>query len=207
MAFARGIKTALSLLRKRDWREFIVRVRVALGQIDLKLDSREESERTHFYSDSGGSELDKVMAAFNLRSDDAIIDFGCGKGGALITLAKYPFSKITGVEISAELVDIARNNLRKLHIDNVTVVCCDAADFTELDDYTYVYFFNPFPCIVMKSVIDNIKMSLARNRRKVTIIYLNPDCHDVIVADSPFVKQTEFYHTMHKYYIYSNKQR
>jgi protein-L-isoaspartate O-methyltransferase len=206
--FFRTIKNALSLLCKGDWREFNVRARIVLGQIDLKTVSTDELnlpiERANSYSDSGGSGLQKVLSTLNITPRDAIIDFGCGKGGALITLARYPFAKITGVEISADLGDIARKNLGILTIDNVHIICCDAAGFTELDDYNYVYFFNPFPAAVMRSVIDNLKKSLAIKPRKVTIIYLNPVCNDEIISDSPFTRQEEFDHASHRFFVYSN---
>jgi tRNA1(Val) A37 N6-methylase TrmN6 len=179
-----------------------------LGQIDLSNVSTDElrlsPERSSYYSNSGGSQLDSVLATLSINDLDAIVDFGCGKGGALITLAKYPFFRITGVEISPQLANIARNNLRKLHISNVEIAVCDATDFSELDDFSYVYFFNPFPCDVMRIVMNNIKKSLSRVPRKMTIIYLNPACHETVICDSLFVKLQEFPHHLHEYYVYSN---
>ena len=153
--FPRTVRNALALLCSMNWREFVVRTRIALGQIDLKIASNEElklsPERSNYYSNSGGSQLDLVLVSCNIGPHDAVIDYGCGKGGALITLAKHPFAGITGVDISAELVAIARKNLQKLHIGNVELVTCDATAFADLDRFNYVYFFNPFPCNIMQS--------------------------------------------------------
>jgi SAM-dependent methyltransferase len=202
------IKLYFLLCIRRDWwainyrLQFLCR-RIDLGNVgvdDLKL----SAENSHDYADSGGAELEKVLDSFKITSQDAIIDFGCGKGGALITLARYPFSKITGVEISPKLIDIARRNLHKLWIHNVNIECCDATEFTDLDDYNYFYFFSPFPCPVMQSVIGNIEKSLLCRPRKATIIYLNPECHDAVVTDKVFVKQAEFDHPTLRYYLYSN---
>jgi SAM-dependent methyltransferase len=202
------IKLYLYLLRKRDWRAINYRLQFLFRQIDLKNVCVDELklpvERSYDYADSGGAALERLLNHLEITPQDSIIDFGCGKGGALITLAKYPFSKITGVELSAKLVAIARKNLGKLRLDNVTIELADATEFADLDGYNYFYFFNPFPCRVMKTVIGNISQSLSRKPRKVTIIYLNPECHDVVVADSPFVKQLEFDHPFLKYYLYSN---
>jgi len=202
------IKLYLHLLGKRDWWSINYRLQLLFKRIDLTnvcVDELELSaERAHDYADSGGAALEKIMDSFAVSSKDAIIDFGSGKGGALITLAKYPFGKITGVEISPELVGIAKKNLRKLWIDNVHIKLCDATEFNDLDDFNYFYFFSPFPCPVMQLVIRNITTSLERKPRKVTIIYLNPECHKVIVAGTPFVKQQEFAHPTLRYYIYSN---
>ena len=200
----RGIKNAITLLLKGQWREFIIRLRISLGQIDLQDDPSEVTERTHNYADSGGLAFDKIMANFHITPDDAIVDFGCGKGGILISLSKYPFAKITGVEIDPVLVQIAVSNIRKLNIKKVNIVCCDAAEFKELSQYNYFYFFDPFPCNVMGDVIDNIEKSLLLHPKKVTIIYLNPVCHDLIESGNIFAKTKELPHFEHKCFIYSN---
>ena len=205
MALTRGIKNALLLLWRHDWREFLIRLRISAGHIDLKHDPTEtDSERTHYYADSGGLEFDKIISNFDITSRDAIVDYGSGKGGILISLSKYPFAKITGVEIDPELVEIAKSNIRKLNITNVEIDCCDAAEFKQLQEYNYFYFFDPFPCSVMQDVIDNIKKSILDQPRKVTIIYLNPSCHDIIEASSILTKTKEFPHFEHQCFIYSN---
>jgi hypothetical protein len=201
----RGIKNAITLLCKGEWREFLIRLRISLGHIDLKDDPSEEvTERTHYYADSGGLAFDKIMANFRITPTDAIVDYGCGKGGILISLSKYPFAKITGVEIAPELVAIAENNIRKLNLKNVGIECCDAAEFKQLHEYNYFYFFDPFPCVVMQDVINNIEQSILEHPRKVTIIYLNPLCHDLIESGKAFIKTKELPHFEHKCFVYSN---
>jgi len=205
MAITRGIKNALVLLWKGDWREFLIRLRIFLGQIDLKDDHTEMvSERTYYYADSCGLAFDKIMSHFPITSDDAIIDYGCGKGGILISLSKYPFAKIAGVEIAQELIAIAKENIRKLKLRNIEITCSDAAAFDRLDEFNYFYFFDPFPAVVMRDVIRNMEKSIANKPRKVTIIYLNPSCHDLFVASAVFQKTAELPHFEHKCYVYSN---
>jgi SAM-dependent methyltransferase len=201
----RGVKNAIPLLCSGEWREFMIRLRISLGQVDLHDDPTEVvSERTHYYADSGGLAFDNIISSFNITPNDAIIDFGCGKGGILISLSKYPFSKITGVEISPELIAIARENIRKLKIRNVEIKCCDAAEFNDLEEYNYVYFFDPFPCVVMKDVLHNIEKSISAHPRKVTIIYLNPFCYELLESSEVFNKTGELAHFEHKCFVYSN---
>lgn len=200
----RGMKNALLLLAKGDWREFVVRLRISLGQVDLRHDQSETvTDRTHYYADSSGLEFEKLLSHFAFSADDAIVDFGCGKGGILITLSKYPFGKIAGVEISPELVEIARKNIQVLKLDNIEIFCSDAAEFKQLDDYNYIYFFDPFPAVVMQDVINNIEESLARAPRIITIIYLNPLSHELI-EQSLFQKVRELPHFEHKCFVYAN---
>lgn len=201
----RGIRNAITLLAKGEWREFLIRLRISLGQIDLKDDPSEVvTDRTHYYTDSGGLAFDKIMSNFNITPRAAIVDFGCGKGGILISLSKYPFSKITGVEIAPDLVEIAKNNIRKLNLKNVAIECCDATEFKQLNEYNYFYFFDPFPCNVMQDVMDNIEKSILEHPRKITIIYLNPGCHEVVESSSIFTKTKELSHFEHRCFVYSN---
>jgi len=202
----RGLGTGVALFFKGEWRELLIRIRISLGQIDLKHDLTEaESERTHYYADSGGMAFDKIMRQFDISPGDAIVDFGCGKGGILISLSKYPFSKITGVDISPEYAEIARENIRKLHIKNVEIACCDASEFKDLDEYNYFYFFDPFPCVVMQEVVANIENSITEKPRKVTLIYLNPGCHEAVVSSRLLRKTGELPHFEHECFVYSNK--
>ncbi len=201
----RGIKNAATLLSRGRWSEFLVRLRISFGHIDLKHDASEEvTERTHYYADSGGLAFDQLMAHFDVAPGDAILDFGCGKGGILISLSKYPFSKIGGVEISPELVQIAKDNIRKLDIRNVAIECCDAAEFKDLDEYNYFYFFDPFPEVVMQDVLRNIEQSILDRPRKITIIYLNPFCHELIESRGVFARIGELPHFEHDCFVYSN---
>ena len=209
MSLTTDVKNALSLLCAGEWREFIFRIRVHLQKIDLKNSYLDElnlsQERCHYHANSGGVHLEKVLRALQITTRDSVVDFGSGKGGALVTLSRYPFAKIAGVEISSALVDIAKRNLEKLNIDNIAMTVADAADFTDLDGYNYFYFFSPFPSVVMKAVMKNITASLNQVPRKAVIIYFNPTFHEDVITDTPFKKIREFRHHDLRYFIYSNK--
>jgi hypothetical protein len=209
MSIILDAKNACSLLSRGEWREFIFRVRVHVQKLDLRNSYLDElhlpEDRCHYYANSGGIHLVKALRALKITPQDSIVDFGSGKGGALITFSRFPFAKITGIELSPQLVSIAEDNLNKLNIGNITMIICDAADFTDLDGYNYFYFFSPFPGNVMSAVIRNISDSLARVPRKATIIYFNPEYHEAVVTDSPFVKVDELHHHEHGYYIYTNR--
>jgi SAM-dependent methyltransferase len=208
MALARWVITAFSLFLRGEWRELYIRTLIALRILDIQTITVDElhlsPERAHSYSDSGREDLQHVLFALNIQPTDAIVDFGSGKGGALIALADFPFSKITGVEISKELTEIAQKNLQKLKISNVEIVCCDATDFTNIDEYNYIYFYNPFPCRIMNVVIRSLIDSLGRRPRKVTIIYLNPVCHNVILKENIFILIDKYKHHHHTFFVYMN---
>ncbi len=101
-------------------------------------------------------------------------DYGCGKGWVLYMASKYGFSHLGGVELSKKIVDIAQRNMIKLGIDNIDIICGDARNCHDIDDYDVFYFYNPFPEVVMEPVVKNIQDSQQRNCRKIFIIYFNP---------------------------------
>src|SRR4051794_20589715 len=71
--------------------------------IDLNFVSVQElgltDDKAKFYSDSGGPDLDVVIRALPVSPSDEILDVGCGKGGAALTLARHPFRRVDGIEI------------------------------------------------------------------------------------------------------------
>lgn len=206
MSLFTDIKNAFTYLAHGNFQEFILRVKVYTGYIDLKTDPPDSAptDHTHPYSNSSGFSLQKVLDKLEISTEDAVVDFGSGKGGALITFSRYPFSKIAGVEISHDLAKISRENLKKLGINNVEIFVEDASHFTLLDNFNFFYFFNPFPGNVVRDVIQNIEASLRRSPRHATIIYFNPEYHYDVINNSSFLKVSEFHYHPLGSYIYSN---
>lgn len=134
---------------------------------------------THSYSCTTQKEIFPILDAvhFTLNQDDAIFDFGCGKGGAMITFLDYGFSRVGGVEFDKDLYDVLLSNISHLNLtDNeVEAIYGDALDMTEeLDRYNWFYFFSPLPKELYPTVIDNICDSYKRIRRQIRIIAFNP---------------------------------
>ena len=164
---------------------------------DLGLD--EKLSESH--GNSGGPALEEVLKTFNISSDDSILDIGAGKGGAMITLAKWPFRRIDGIELCPNLIRIAEHNLGRLGRVKGKITQCDAAEFQDLDSYTYFYMYNPFHAPIIKSVLHNINASLARRPRRATLIYKNPVYHDLIV-EAGFRQTAHFTHTLPDFRVY-----
>jgi|SRR6185369_5748817 len=211
MPILTDVRNALAFICRGEFKEFLFRLRVYFSKIDFHYVSVHDlglsADRSHDYRHSGGVHLENVLNHLNITHEDAIVDFGAGKGGALVTFTKYPFSKITGVELLPELVAIAEQNFKVLTISNATMVVSDAAEFTDLDVYNYFYFYSPFPRGVMAAVMHNIQSSLLKKPRTAHLIYCNPEFHDIVEKDSPFRKTGEFTHHQLRLpiYVYSNK--
>lgn len=116
-----------------------------------------------------------------IQMDDAFLDIGCGKGYLLYLIHRMGFRRIHGIELSSDLCKIANKNMQALNLsDKITVDCINATEFRNFEDYSILYMFNPFYEDTMKTVIDNVEDSLRKKPRKLTIIYLNPCCHNIL---------------------------
>lgn len=134
----------------------------------------EVSDSIH-YGATRSFEINKVLKMANASASDRILDFGSGKGLSLTDFEKYGFDKVVGVELSKDLVMIAKKNFKKLGITNIEILNCDATTIkNELDVFNYFYLYNPFTGRTFSLVIQNILESIERHPREVTIIYNYP---------------------------------
>jgi hypothetical protein len=146
-------------------------------------------ERT-YYGASGWLDLPRTLRRCEVGPADVFVDFGSGKGRILYQAARHPFARVIGVEISANLNEVARANIdrkrRELKCQNVELVTVDATAFEIPDDMTFAYFYHPFSDETFNAVIENIVGSLDRNPRRVTIIYQCPLMEDCIIRTGRF---------------------
>jgi 16S rRNA G966 N2-methylase RsmD len=203
----RRIIRLIRQVNRGDWRQILYIIYLKLRRIDVGYVSYEDlglsSDPVGCHENSGGPNLGLVLKNISITESDSILDIGCGKGGALITLSKY-FQTADGLEISDKLVSIAKANLKKLNIKNYKLFKANAATFTDLDNYTFIYMYNPFSSSIMKQVMSNLKLSIKKHPREITIIYYNPVCHDVIVSDSDFRIVMKFDNFGVPFWIYKN---
>jgi len=118
--------------------------------------------------------------------DGSFVDFGSGKGRALILAAEHGFPKVIGVECSQLLHERCDGNLQRawtrrrlsaeyeLHFQ-------DAATFTVPDDSTVWFWFNPFDVDVALRTVGHMVESLRRRSRRAHLLYANPVHADVLL--------------------------
>ena len=103
--------------------------------------------------------------------------------------------KVTGVEISENLVRQARKNLQRLKAKNTEILCCNAIDLPSelLDETTLFYFYNPFPKEIFDQVFHAIEQSIRVSRpRTAILIYFNPVCEGIITQSPVFVRKVDY---------------
>jgi hypothetical protein len=125
------------------------------------------------------------------------LDYGSGKGKALLLASDYPFRRILGVEFARPLHDIAVKNLglyrsQSQRCHQLESLCGDAMEFKPPDEPLAAFFFNPFDDATMEVVLDNLRASVARAPRPVFIVYCNTRHvreHEKVFASKPFLTE------------------
>jgi len=134
-------------------------------------------------------------AAFSRdHSHHGFVDYGCGKGRALLLAASHGFRSAVGVEFSPTLADTARSNVevfRSKHFRGTqttafSVATADATEFAVPADADTFFFFNPFGPAVLAPVLSRIAESLAASPRPAVLIYLNPVHADLVSQTKPW---------------------
>ncbi|MGB4846060.1 MAG: class I SAM-dependent methyltransferase [Ferruginibacter sp.] len=122
--------------------------------------------------------VEEIFEQLQSSGRNHFLDMGCGKGRALCVATHYGFNKVTGIDLSKDLCEIATENLsltnHKFPDLQFKIINNDAFYFEIPDDVDCIFFFNPFDEIIMSAVVNNIFESLQNNPRKLHIIYVNP---------------------------------
>lgn len=136
--------------------------------------------------------LDKCHCIPN--ANDAIFDYGCGKGGAIVSFLDYGFSRTGGIEYEPFIYETLKDNMEKLGLnDRVEMIYGDAGEVTKvLDKYNWFYFFNPFDSYIFEKCIESICNSYKRKMRKIHIISLGPFSHKYIEEKEIFRLTNQF---------------
>jgi SAM-dependent methyltransferase len=113
------------------------------------------------------------------------VDFGSGKGRALLMAAEYGFRRIVGVELAPALHELAERNVaafsrRRPHPVRIELHCADAADLEIPDGNVFLSFYNPFGEVVLRKVAANIERAYRARPRQMVIAYRNPIHSEVL---------------------------
>ena len=134
-----------------------------------------------------------VMAALAIDFREfTFVDFGSGKGRALLLASEYPFQKIVGLEFSRELHDAAVLNLGRYRSDTQKCKAIESRvmDFVEFDfpvEPLVLYFFDPSDERVIRRVMEKIEHSVDKFPRDVYVAYVGPRALELALM-APFLK-------------------
>jgi SAM-dependent methyltransferase len=182
------VLTAVRMIRDEGLRQTARYIRARL--IEARYE-RQFGIRTHgqiFMESLGVHDPDAVFylptpypgffaAMKHVAVDGAFVDYGSGLGRILVAAATFPFTRVTGVELSPELVERCRENIagaRRLVCRNIEVIRSNAADWHVPGDVTVLHFYNPFLKQTLRAVVADIARSLREVPRQAWIMFGYP---------------------------------
>lgn len=131
----------------------------------------------------GGSQPSVVRAALaslpgSLESS-TFLDLGCGKGRPLIVASEFAFRDIVGVELSSDLLRIARGNAQKIakrypSRTKIRVELGDATAFPIPSGNLVVFLYNAFDTELVLKVVRSLEAALAAEPRSLYVVLYNP---------------------------------
>jgi hypothetical protein len=115
----------------------------------------------------------------------SFVDYGAGKGRALLLAAHYPFAAVGGIEFAEELHDNATMNIAqfsrsKMKCRNVECTLADVADVKPLEGEAIHYFFNPFAPEMFAEVLNGIVASYHAKPRRLYLILIDMDAAEIV---------------------------
>lgn len=146
---------------------------VELDKLKIEFDTKDCVE----YCPTSTVQLNEIFQALSTKikhEKNGFLDYGCGKGRVLITAQQNGYKSIVGVEFSEELAKIAKNNAKKLGLNNIDIITNCATQYEIEQTINVIYMFNPFHGKTLKKVIENIKQYKLSSNKKIILIYVNP---------------------------------
>ena len=178
-----------------------------LNAIEEDLDNKEHST---FYIPTPIIPFFKLVKKLTLPSNSVFVDYGAGKGRAMLLASEFNFSKIKGLEFSLSLYESAQKNIqdyvKKTGKNNFELFHTDVSAYKVKKEDNCFYFFNPFNDFILDKCLNNIHLSLKENPRKALLVYQinNKDNTNYITAKKVFKLKETFTSCGTQFYIYEH---
>lgn len=113
------------------------------------------------------NKLNEIIKLCDIKENSKIIDVGTGTGVMLDYLLKMSPKSITAIDISENMIEIAKNK----HKDpRITYVVSDFLEFND-SDYDYAVFYSVYPHFVNKEKLFKHVCSLLKKDGKIIIAH------------------------------------
>ncbi len=132
-----------------------------------------------------------ALSALRVPLDDyTFVDFGSGKGRAVLLASEYSFRELVGIDFSPELTSIAERNWSvyqspKRRCATARFVCQDFMNYEIPDSPSVLYFYHPCGEALLKKVVAKTADVAGRHATPVAIVYVNP-VHTHLWAEAGF---------------------
>ncbi|HEX3965524.1 MAG TPA: hypothetical protein VHZ03_54265 [Trebonia sp.] len=119
-------------------------------------------------------------------ASDVFVDFGSGKGKALVIAGRLPYRRVVGVELDDELAVVARRNIaqarRRLRAGLVECLTASVLDWQVPDDSSIFFMYNPFLGETFRAAVSAVFESYDRHPRKLHLVYQYPREHNWLIS-------------------------
>jgi SAM-dependent methyltransferase len=135
-----------------------------------------------------------IFSSLNLHFGDfTFIDFGSGKGRALLLASELPFKRIIGIEFSPELHAIAQKNIEKYSnsgqkCKSIELVCKDFTRFELPHEPCVLCFFDPCYESALALTLKNIRSSIKQCPRRILVVYISP-LYERVMEEADFLRK------------------
>lgn len=172
-----GILATSAIEKWYDWRNG-TRTTGWLPLDELSIASANR-ERGRAYQATPAFAFVRLLQKVSIPRQIGFVDFGCGKGRAMLLAAEAGFERVIGIEFASELADEARRNVARWRATrgktcDICVVEGDVLDYHIARTDGVFFLFNPFDDVVLDGVLDRIEASFRSAPREMWIIYHNP---------------------------------
>lgn len=143
------------------------------------------------YIGSQPSIVRRVLARLPEPDRFAFVDIGCGKGRPLLVASELPYVSITGIELSQELVQVARRNASTLAKrfpgrTAIAVVVGNAAEYQLEQERVVLFYYHAFGRETLSAFVGHLERQLTGTSRQLFFVYVNPVDADVLDASPRF---------------------
>lgn len=136
--------------------------------------------------------LERLARSGYVRRKQRLLDYGCGKGRVAFYMASEVGCRVTGIDQSRKLIELAVQNRKACRAGDRTKFMCCLAEQYEIADENAFFFFNPFSLKVFEAVLRHIKASWYAEPRELMLFFYYPsDEYMQCLADTPEVRQLD----------------
>ena len=147
-------------------------------------------EYHHPYEPTPYSVLERLAESGLIGKDDAVLDYGCGKGRVGFFLSYRAKVKSIGIEYDERIYESAMEN-RKTAKAQANFVLTRAEEYEVPSEVSRCYFFNPFSVEILHKVMAGIIESWYAHPREVFLFFYYPA--DEYISYLMTVDELEFY--------------
>lgn len=160
---------------------------------DLQIASPNRSEGVD-YTPIEPERMAKVFAALDIPFEQFVfVDYGSGKGRALLLASEFPFKSIVGLEFSPELHAIAERNLQnyrnpRQRCTNVRSLCIDFLDFAIPDHPAVLFFYDPCSEKLLSRILEKLGKAVEARTADLYLAYVAVGKKEPLLSSAKFLE-------------------